>query len=124
MSVRSGYQRLVQSGHRVLNAVRPALATTGGPLVCISSPHARTGALWETFQRDFGPEGDPAVLVAHGTSRDFNSDLAQAIVDKALERDPAAASAEYLAEFRTDIEGFVTREAVDACVDRGVRAAV
>ena len=51
----------------------------------------------------------------------FNPDLDQAIVDKALERDPAAASAEYLVEFRTDIEGFVTREAVEACVDRGVR---
>src|SRR5262245_36195160 len=29
----------------ILNAARPALATTGGPLVAISSPHARRGAL-------------------------------------------------------------------------------
>ena len=105
----------------ILNAARPALATTGGPLVCISSPHARAGALWDTYRRDFGPEGDPAVLVTHGTSRDFNSDLDQAVVQRALERDPAAASAEYLAEFRTDIEGFVTREVLDACIERGVR---
>src|SRR5262249_7057068 len=35
--------------------------------------------------------------------------------------DRAAASAEYLAEFRTDIEGYVTREVVDACIERGVR---
>jgi hypothetical protein len=38
-----------------------------------------------------------------------------------LKLDPAAASAEYLAEFRTDIEGYITREAVEACLDRGVR---
>jgi hypothetical protein len=104
----------------ILNAARPALATTGGLLVCISSPHARTGALWETFRRDFGPDGDPAILVVHGASRDFNPELSQEIVDKALERDFAAASAEYLAEFRTDVEGFVPREAVEACVDLGV----
>ena len=60
-------------------------------------------------------------LVARGTTRDFNPDLPQSIVDRALERDHAAASAEYLAEFRTDVEGFVTREAVDACVTLGIR---
>ena len=35
--------------------------------------------------------------------------------------DPAAASAEYMAQFRTDVEGFITREAVEACVNVGVR---
>ena len=38
-----------------------------------------------------------------------------------MERDPASASAEYLAQFRTDIESFVSREAVEACVMPGVR---
>ena len=44
--------------------------------------------------------GDQAILVAQGTSRDFNPDLPQSVIDRALERDPAAASAEYLAQFR------------------------
>jgi hypothetical protein len=105
----------------ILNAARPALATTGGPLICISSPHARKGALWEAYRRDFGEDGDPTILVAHGTTRDFNPSIAQADVDKALERDHAAASAEWLAIFRTDVEGFLTREAVDACIDIGCR---
>jgi hypothetical protein len=43
------------------------------------------------------------------------------VVDRALERDPAAAAAEYLAEFRTDIENFISREAVEALVEPGVR---
>ena len=38
------------------------------------------------------------------------------MVDRALEKDRARASAEYLAEFRTDIEGFVSLEVVEACV--------
>jgi hypothetical protein len=105
----------------ILNAARPALATTGGPLICISSPHARRGSLWEAYRSDFGPDGDPLILVAHGASTDFNPSLDQSIVDRALEKDQAAASAEYLATFRTDIEGFITRESVEACINVGVR---
>src|SRR6185437_5780125 len=40
---------------------------------------------------------------------------------RAMDCDPAAASAEYLAEFRTDVEAFITREAVEACINLGVR---
>jgi hypothetical protein len=36
-----------------------------------------------------------------------------------MEKDPASAAAEYLAEFRSDIEGYVSREAVEAIVDWG-----
>ena len=77
--------------------------------------------MWETYRKHYGPDGDPGILVARGTTREFNSSLPQSIVDRALERDHAAAAAEYLAEFRTDVEGFVTREAVEECVTLGIR---
>ena len=105
----------------ILNAVRPSLATTKGPLIVIGSPYARKGEVWNTFSRHYGPKGDPAILVVHGTSRDLNPGLDQAVVDRAMERDPAAASAEYLAVFRTDIENFVTIEAVRGCIEAGCR---
>ena len=76
----------------ILNAVRPGLATTGGPLIIASSPYAKRGVLWETHRRHYGPDGDPLILVAQGTSRDFNPSLPQSVVDRALERDHAAAS--------------------------------
>ena len=98
----------------VLNAVEPA-STTGGPLILASSPHARRGVLWDLFKRH-GSDGDPLTLVAHGASRTFNPSLPQRVIDRALEKDRARASAEYLAEFRTDIEGFVSLEVVEACV--------
>jgi hypothetical protein len=41
----------------ILNAIRPALATTQGPLIAISSPHARMGELWETHRRHYGAAG-------------------------------------------------------------------
>ena len=105
----------------ILNAVRPSLATTKGPLIVIGSPYARKGEVWSTFSRHYGEKGDPMILVAHGTSRDFNPSLDQSVIDRAMERDPAAASAEYLAQFRSDIETFVTIEAVRACVEAGCR---
>src|SRR6202011_181726 len=37
-------------------------------------------------------------------------------IDEAMAEDPAAASAEWLAEFRDDISAFVSRDAVDVCV--------
>lgn len=104
----------------ILAALRPALATTGGPLVVISSPYARRGALYTTFRKHYGPGGDAQILVAKGASRTFNPTLSQRLVVRAFEHDPAAASAEYLAEFRTDVESLLTREAIEACVNFGV----
>jgi hypothetical protein len=54
----------------ILNVVRPGLATTGGPLIIASSPYARRGVLFETWRRNYGPTGDPLILVAQGASRD------------------------------------------------------
>ncbi len=103
----------------ILAAVRPGLATTRGPLVLISSPYARRGELWTAYRRHFGAAGDPLVLVAQGASRDLNPTLPASVVERAMERDPVQARADFLAEFRTDIESFVSREAVEACVATG-----
>jgi hypothetical protein len=104
----------------ILQAVRPALATTQGLLAIISTPYSRRGATWEAFHRDYGPQGDPSVLVANGTSRAFNPSLRQSVIDRAYERDPVAAAAEYGGEWRSDIAAFLTRDAVMACVDHDV----
>jgi hypothetical protein len=103
----------------ILDACRPGLATTGGPMFLISSPYARRGELYRVYQQNFRPDGDPAILMAKGTSRDLNPTLPQSVVDRAMERDPASASAEYLAEFRTDVESFVSREVIDAATPPG-----
>ena len=100
----------------ILNAVEPGLATTGGPLILASSPHARRGVLWEVFKRHYGEGGDPLILVAHVASRTLNPSLPQRVGDRALEKDRSRATAEYLAEFRTDIAGFVALEVVESCV--------
>jgi hypothetical protein len=105
----------------ILNAARPALATTNGPLIAISSPYARKGALREMYRLNYGADGDPQILVAQGASRDFNPSLSPEVVNRAMARDEAAALAEYGAQFRTDVETFVSMEAVQACISAGVR---
>jgi hypothetical protein len=107
----------------ILNAVRPGLSTTQGPLIVASSPYAKRGVLWETHRKHFGKNGDPRILVAQGGTRDFNPSLPQSVVDRALERDRAHATAEYLAQFRSDIESFVAFETVRACLGDYVEAA-
>lgn len=92
------------------------MATTKGPLIIASSPYAKRGVLFDSFRRHYGQDGDPLILVAKGASRDLNPTLPQSVVDRALERDRAAARAEYLAEFRDDISSFVSFEIVSACV--------
>jgi hypothetical protein len=104
--------------NEILHAVRPGLATTGGPLFLISSPYSRRGELWTLYHQHFGARGDPTILVAQGSTKTFNPSLKQSVIDRAYSRDPIAASAEFGAEFRTDLEAFVTREVVEACIAR------
>ena len=104
----------------ILAAARPALATTGGPLVCISSPYAKRGEMWLAYKRDYGAQGDPLILIAKAGSRALNPTLPQRVVDRAYERDPLSAAAEYDAEFRSDIEAFVSLDAIETCVSSGV----
>ena len=49
----------------------------------------------------------------------MNPSVPQSVVDAAIEADPSSAAAEYMAEFRTDVESFVSREVVDAAVIMG-----
>jgi hypothetical protein len=86
-----------------------------------SSPYGRRGFLWDSYKKHYGPEGDPSILIVQGASRDFNPSLPQSVIDAALRRDALANSAEYLGQFRTDVEALLTQEAVEAITDPGVR---
>jgi len=96
----------------IVAALRPALTTLGGKLVALSSPYARRGMLWDAYRRHFGREG--RVLVAQAPSRTMNPTIPQRVVDDAMRDDAQRASAEYLAQFRSDIEQFLTIETVSA----------
>ena len=89
-------------------------------MIVVSSPHGKRGELWSAFKRDYGPDGDPKILVVNATSRRMNSTLSEAIVARAFERDAQAAMREFGGQFRTDVSCFLDFALVDSAVDRGV----
>jgi hypothetical protein len=104
----------------VLAALRPGMSTIpGSMLLCASSPYARKGALWDAHRKHFGKDGDP-VLVWHAATRDMNPSVPERVIAEAIENDPARAAAEYGAQFRSDVEAFINREVVAACVSASV----
>ena len=103
----------------ILNALRPSMATVpGAMLLAASSPYAKRGALYQAFRKHYAKDDD-RVLVWRAPTRAMNPTVPQLIIDSALEDDPAAAAAEWMAEFRSDVETFVAREVVEAAVAPG-----
>jgi hypothetical protein len=100
----------------ILAALRPAMATIPGAMMFkASSPYARSGVLYDDYRRHYAKDDSP-VLVWKAPTRTMNPSVPQSVLDEAYERDPQSAAAEYGAEFRTDVEAFISREAVDAVV--------
>jgi len=99
----------------ILAALRPPMATIPGALMlCLSSPYARRGELYKAHQRHYGEDGE--VLVIQAPTRDLNPMVPQEVINKAYAEDEASARAEFGAQFRSDVESFITREAIDAAV--------
>ncbi len=104
----------------VYQALMPGLATLpGAMIVAISSPYRRAGLLYRRW-RDYFGKNDDNVLVVHAPSVKLNPTLDQKIVDDAMADDPAAARADYLAEWRDDIATYISRDLIEAAVDAGV----
>jgi hypothetical protein len=105
----------------VLNAIRPSMATFGSDAMVIagSSPYARRGVLWDAFKRWFGKD-DAENLVWQAPTRTMNPTVSQDFIDKEFERDPASATAEYFAEFRSDIAEFVSLDVLESCTADGL----
>jgi hypothetical protein len=101
----------------VLKAVRPALATVEDSiLLAISTPYARSGALWEAYKDHFGRLDGP--LVWRAPSLTMNPTLDPARIEAELAADPEAAS-EWYAVFRTDISAFIPVDLVESVIVPG-----
>jgi hypothetical protein len=104
----------------IIAALKPAMATVpGSMLLCASSPYARRGSLWNAYRQHFGKDGP--VLVWKADTLTMNPTVPRSVIEEAYASDPANAAAEYGAEFRTDVEAFIPRENVEACLIPGRR---
>ena len=101
-------------------AVSPGLARVpGSMLILISSPHKRSGLLYQRWSDHFGVD-EFDVLVVRGSTTRFNPAFDQSIINRALSEDRERYSSEYLAEWRDDLSTWLGRELLDAAVDKGV----
>jgi hypothetical protein len=105
----------------VLRAIRPSMLTVPGALLLgISSPYSRRGLLFEKYKKHFGKDGSK-VLIWKASTKVMNPQVDQGVIDEAYADDPVAAAAEYGGEFRSDVETFISVEAIEAVISQGVR---
>jgi hypothetical protein len=100
-------------------ALRPGMLTLpGSRIIIISSPYRKSGLLWDRYRKFFG-KNDDSTLVIQASTRQLNPTISQEAIDAETAEDPAAAVSELQGQFRNDIEAFVNRNAVEACVVKG-----
>jgi hypothetical protein len=103
----------------VYNAVRPGMVTLpGSMLILITTAYQRSGLAYSKWVEHYGKDHDD-VLCVYGPTPAFNPSIDQAEIDAALERDPEAAGAEWLSEWRSDLTEFLDRAVIEACVVPG-----
>ncbi len=100
----------------ILAAVRPSMATIENSLlICLSSPYARFGTLYEHHQQYFGIDDEKDILIWQAPTTTMNPTIDPDFIAREMKKDPSAAQSEYFATFREDLELFLTRDAVEAC---------
>jgi hypothetical protein len=106
----------------IVNAITPALGRFGkrGVLLVVSTPYSKRGVLYQGYRKYFGSEDADSICWVAPTLT-MNPSFDQDVINEALEEDRAKAGAEYLCEWRSDIESYVSIETVEGCVMSGVR---
>lgn len=109
----------VNPDREILTALRPAMATIPtAKLLCLSTPYARAGVLYETYREHWGKSGSDT-LVWQAPTVMMNPTIPSAFIAREQERDPEAARAEWGALFREDIESAFPSDVVEACIVPG-----
>jgi hypothetical protein len=104
----------------VAGAVSPGLARmSGSMLILISTAHRRSGLLYQRWKDSYGRDDDD-VLVVRGTTLQFNPTFDAKIITRQIESDPQLYNAEYNSQWRDDLSTFISRDLLEAAVDRGV----
>jgi hypothetical protein len=114
----------VRSDSELVRALRPALITTKGKLIAISSKYSRKGWAYGQWLRQHGCNlgVSPSfvqtwtTLVWDSPSKVMNPTLPQSEIDAAYAEDPAAARSEFGGDWRDDVSEYVPRSLVESLV--------
>jgi hypothetical protein len=99
-------------------SVLPALLTTKGMLIGISTGYRRVGLLYQKHRDCFGQD-DPDTLVVQGSTQQFNGTIDAADLTAQIAADPVAAVSEWQGGFRDDLSTFLADNLIDAAIDAG-----
>jgi hypothetical protein len=110
-------EEAANADEEIASAMRYAmLKPDGAPrrrLMTISSPAAKAGIVYDTFQKYHGQSIAP-VLVAHGPTWVWNPSIDRELLEEERKRDPKRYAREVLAEFVDAINAWIEGYAVDA----------
>jgi len=108
----------VKSDTELIRAIKPALLTTKGRLIGVSTKYAPRGWAYGQWKRHWGNDNS-RVLVWDAASRVMNPLLSEQDIQDEIDDDPEAARAEYMNEWREDVAIFLPREVVESVVVQG-----
>lgn len=107
----------------ILGALRPAMSTIPGALLIgLGTPYKRSGPLYDCYKKHYGQ--DSPVLVIQADTRTMNPTVSQSVIDRAMELDSVAATAEYLAQFRSDVGTFLDADLIERAIEPNRRERV
>lgn len=113
-----GSEDSAQPPEEILRAIKPAMSTIPNSLsICISTPYSKSGLLWELYRRFYSKPGD--LFFWKSPSLVLNPTLDKKLIKAAFKDDRIAALSEWESEFRGDISGFISLDALEKCIVTG-----
>jgi|AntRauTorcE11898_2_1112593.scaffolds.fasta_scaffold01106_10 hypothetical protein len=113
------YQEGASPDAEIIRAAEPALSLTAGLLLGIGTPHRRDGVMYQRHTRHWAKDDAPALAI-QAPSTALNPRLPQSVVDSAMREDAQAARAEYYAQWRDDLAGYIDRQDVEKLIVPGL----
>lgn len=102
----------------IVNALLPSLLEHG-KLIGISTPYAKFGYFYDMHEEYFG-KGDEDVLVWKAPTLVMNPSYSKLRMNRAIKKDPVAARAEFDAEFREDLETYLSIDEIKAVTNTDI----
>jgi hypothetical protein len=105
----------------VISSILPGLKESGR-LIGLSTPYSRTGYLFELYEENYKQESP--ILIWHASTVQMNPGFKQSIITRLMQRrgkeKTIAMRSEFEAEWRADIETFITIEEYQTAVLEGI----
>jgi hypothetical protein len=96
-----------------------AMTPGGGMMVLASSVHRKKGLMYRLWKELHG-NNDAEAICWLAPSRVMNPALPARVVEKAREKDPQRADAEFNSVWREDVSDFIPADVIEAATDYGV----